>query len=435
MQPFIDQFLINIYRIEFGKIADAITQGNVKELRNQVFVFFKTINRHYKDNHQGNTILHMICQEGYFQMLEQLLNPANRSGLDDDVFLEINAVNDRNRTPLFLCFTPPSATRMGILCGLDPEGNIDADKRRELLIKAIQDAGEDINSKGGDIPLNDWVKPGGPKSRENCIKLLLQQGAQVNARDFQGFTALHFAAIWGWTSTVKLLLLNGADINAQTDSGKTALSLAVDNMHDDSLVPYLVSSEVMDKYDLKLDLADSEGHTPLILVIQRETPNLETLKLLLQQGADPDHQTLRKKTPLQLACKRQLVDVIFLLLDFNCHRDQHAFNLLRDTETVAAATLVQQRLAKDERLKIEAQQRAEKEEELARQKSLQEKQQAGRLRKSIPDAWLEYRDSVTQKPFYYNTVTRASTMDKPREFKPKKDRLIPERRFGLHFYH
>lgn len=421
---------------EFGKIGDAITNGNAKELRNQVFVFFKTINRHYKDNHHGNTVLHMICQEGYYTLLEQLFNPANRSGLDDDVFLEVNAVNDRNRTPLFLCFTPPSATSMGMTCGLDPEGNIDAEKRKEVLIKAMKDAGEDISpGKNGEVSLSDWIKPGGPKSRENCIKLLVREGALVNSKDFQGFSPIHFAAIWGWTSTIKFLLQNEADINAQTDGGKTALSLAVDNMHDDSLIPYLCSSEVTEKYAIKLDLADSEGNSPLILVVLRETPNLETMKLLLERGADPDHQTIRKKTALLLACKRQLVDVIMLLLDFNCNRDQNAFNLLRDTETLPAATLVQQRLTRDERLKIEAQQRAEKEEELARQKSFQEKQDAGRLRKSIAEAWLEYRDSVSQKPFYYNTVTRQSTMDKPRDFKPKKDRLVPERRYGLHFYH
>lgn len=406
----------------------------MKELRNQVFVYFKTINRHYKDNHHGNTVLHMICQEGYYPMLEQLFNPANRSGMDDDVFLEVNAENDRHRIPLFLCFSPPPATRMGMLCGLDSEGNIDADKRQELLIQAMKDAGEDVNNNK-DFLVHDWAKPGGPKSRENCIKLLLSQGANVNARDFQGFTALHFAAIWGWSSTVKMLLQHGADINTQTDAGKTPLSLAVENLHDESLIPFLVNNETMEKYGLKIDLADVEGNTPLILVILRDTPNLETVKLLLQQGADPDHQTLRRKTPLQLACKRQLVDVVHLLLDYNCHRDQAAFNLLRDTEALAAATIIQQRLGKDERKKIDAQQRAEKEEELARQKSLQEKQEAGRLRKSIAEAWLEYRDSVTQVPFYYNTVTRQSTMEKPRDFKPQKDRLVPERRFGLHFYH
>ena len=100
--------------VEFNKIGDSIIQGNMKELRNQVFVFFKTINRKYKDHHNGNCVIHMLCQEGYYNMLSYLLNPANRSDLDATE-LEITPKNDKNRIPLFLCFTPPSATVSSIL--------------------------------------------------------------------------------------------------------------------------------------------------------------------------------------------------------------------------------------------------------------------------------------------------------------------------------
>lgn len=81
----------------------------MKELRNQVVVYFKTINRKYMDHHLGNTLLHMVCQEGYYSMLQFMLNPAYRSDLDTND-LEIQPKNMRNRTPLMLCFTPPSAT-------------------------------------------------------------------------------------------------------------------------------------------------------------------------------------------------------------------------------------------------------------------------------------------------------------------------------------
>jgi hypothetical protein len=107
---FVFSFLLFIVIVEFSKIADGIISGNFKELRNQVFVYFKTINRHYKDHHLGNTILHMICQEGYYNMLTYMANPENRSGIDDGVYIDYTAKNDKNRIPLFLCFTPPTAT-------------------------------------------------------------------------------------------------------------------------------------------------------------------------------------------------------------------------------------------------------------------------------------------------------------------------------------
>lgn len=100
--------MFTIY-LEFSKIADSVLHGNAKEIRNQVVVYFKTINRKYVDHHLGNTLLHMVCQEGYNSMLQFMLNPANRSDVDTNE-LEIEPRNFKNRTPLMLCFTPPSAT-------------------------------------------------------------------------------------------------------------------------------------------------------------------------------------------------------------------------------------------------------------------------------------------------------------------------------------
>lgn len=45
--------------------------------------------------------------------------------------------------------------------------------------------------------LIDWVKPGGPRNRENCVKALVENGADIHEADYQGFTVLHFAAMWG----------------------------------------------------------------------------------------------------------------------------------------------------------------------------------------------------------------------------------------------
>jgi uncharacterized protein len=57
-------------------------------------------------------------------------------------------------------------------------------------------------------------------------QLLLDNGADVNARQQGGLTPLHSAAHHGATELVRLLIENGADMNAKTDAGETALSLA-----------------------------------------------------------------------------------------------------------------------------------------------------------------------------------------------------------------
>jgi ankyrin repeat protein len=58
------------------------------------------------------------------------------------------------------------------------------------------------------------------------VKVLLRQGANVNARTHEGRTALMFAVINMHAATVQTLLQFGADVNAQSDLGFTPLILA-----------------------------------------------------------------------------------------------------------------------------------------------------------------------------------------------------------------
>jgi len=60
------------------------------------------------------------------------------------------------------------------------------------------------------------------------VKLLLKNGADVNARDKQDMTALMWASERGHTEMVKLLLENGADVNANNNDGQTALMVVCD---------------------------------------------------------------------------------------------------------------------------------------------------------------------------------------------------------------
>ena len=69
-----------------------------------------------------------------------------------------------------------------------------------------------------------------------CLPLLIEAGADINyvcrgITDYYSYTALMWAAEDGVTESVKILLENGADIHAKNKNGRTALDLAMNNQH------------------------------------------------------------------------------------------------------------------------------------------------------------------------------------------------------------
>lgn len=69
------------------------------------------------------------------------------------------------------------------------------------------------------------------KGHEKVLRLLLEKGAQVNAKTKRGGATIHEAAFEGHTLVVRLLVESGADIQACTDTGATALDIAEEMGH------------------------------------------------------------------------------------------------------------------------------------------------------------------------------------------------------------
>ncbi len=67
----------------------------------------------------------------------------------------------------------------------------------------------------------------------NCdaVRVLLEHGAQVNARQHGGWTALHAASLNGDVEMARLLIAGGADVQARADNQQNALDLALTKGH------------------------------------------------------------------------------------------------------------------------------------------------------------------------------------------------------------
>ena len=88
-------------------------------------------------------------------------------------------------------------------------------------------AGARVNARGNCcMPL--YLAAG--EGRLEVVRYLLDEGADVNAREQFGDTALTEAVFNGQLAAVKELLLRGADVNAIGDGG-TALDIAINRNH------------------------------------------------------------------------------------------------------------------------------------------------------------------------------------------------------------
>ena len=63
-------------------------------------------------------------------------------------------------------------------------------------------------------------------SAERAVRLLLAAGSDVNARNEADFTALHGAALRGSHEVIQILVDHGADLNARDFRGRTPYRLA-----------------------------------------------------------------------------------------------------------------------------------------------------------------------------------------------------------------
>ncbi|KAG0582540.1 hypothetical protein M758_3G067000 [Ceratodon purpureus] len=126
----------------------------------------------------------------------------------------------------------------------------------------------------------------------NHVDLLLRHGIDVNARDMDGLTELHWAAICGRDGIVRYLLKRGADAKAVDKDGVSALHYATRSANTFAIKALL-------RRNANVNACDNDGWTPLHIAVQ--SGRLDVIKLLLSKGADVSIKNKNGNTPLDVA--------------------------------------------------------------------------------------------------------------------------------------
>jgi ankyrin repeat protein len=136
------------------------------------------------------------------------------------------------------------------------------------------------------------------------LKLLLDAGADVNARNDFDATAL----LWGARdpAKAKLLIARGANVNSRSKQGRTPLMMA-SLMHDGSSIVALMLAKGAD-----VNVKDNHGDTALGLAAS--IGEVATMRLLVAKGADPGAVNGKGETPIILATKSKQAEAVRLLI-------------------------------------------------------------------------------------------------------------------------
>lgn len=125
------------------------------------------------------------------------------------------------------------------------------------------------------------------------VTQLIKRGANVNEPDEDGIVPLtHAINTVGQEAVVRLLIEHGADVNAKHPLGQTPIVAAV--VSDDRTI-----LELLFKHGIDIQTADQYGDTPLHKA--SAYGELSAVSFLLENGADVNVKNSRGETPLMRA--------------------------------------------------------------------------------------------------------------------------------------
>ncbi len=249
------------------------------------------------------------------------------------------------------CGTGEEVTREDVEEALQEALGEDADL--EAIEEGVREALDEEVPVGISTPLHDVASLGTVAEAQ----ALLDEGAEVDARDADGRTPLYQASNFNDDpAMIHLLIDSGADVEAKARTGMYPIHRAI------QYGPAAVMEALLDR-GANIEAEDGRGSTPLEIALKNDT--LEMAALLLSRGADPNARPYlltaahdnnlemaqllldsganidgpdpaRGETPLHIAARNDSLEMVRLLLDRGADIEARD-NIIRRTALLYAA--------------------------------------------------------------------------------------------------
>jgi len=267
---------------------------------------------------QGGIINSIHGKNNYSMVSCMFINSVNSKNLNFTKYLieigaDVNAKSERGYTPLNIAVFNQDIDTAKLLIKHGADVNINSSsnsnnldysifRKNTELAKLLLENDADITNEKIATTIHPLV-PAVASENFEIVKLLIEYGIDVNAKDSRGKTAIF--AIQS-KKMAQLLINNGANINIrETGSGRTILFNFIRRGNLD-LVELLIENGA------DINIKNKSDSTPLFSAISKKREDI--IRLLIESGVNVNLQGERGYTPLAMAALWENLEVIELLI-------------------------------------------------------------------------------------------------------------------------
>jgi len=207
-----------------------------------------------------NRLPTVISVSGEFENALKLLEENSLSELNDLIKkhpLLVNENTDDGETLLFKAIEQSNLSAVQMLVEADSDVHrCENNKGYSPLLTAVEIGNTEIVKVLLDIGADPEAKDNNGESslikavideRFDVVSLLLEYGVILNRRDDRGYTALMHATAMGDVKTVKVLISAGADAALKSTAGETLLDIAQKSENEELITMYTQFLKVIDQ--------------------------------------------------------------------------------------------------------------------------------------------------------------------------------------------